>query len=243
LAREPCAYYLSEYFWGVTNREGGYLWGALQSKSWGKGELYVRKDMLMRPADQTLRDAFSDWVRYIVGTGEDGTGRRTSGCGLLSMRLWTAILNTTAGESINIDWARVNSNGTPCLRSFKGNKTWRNYEGVCPCPLAVCTRAASVSIREQCQHEISISSMIQKFDCWIRTENLFGDFKTCMKRYRDRGGIDVHFTQEIKNRNKYPSCTKMLDNDTANLIYEAEKQYADRFGFSSCCSHIVHDLP
>ena len=85
LMREPCDYYLAAWSWGRLRRAGWLLKKMERSDPPAAAEFYGAGD-----ADAAR---FGAWVRYVNDARAGGAAGAAPTCGLLSARLWAALLD------------------------------------------------------------------------------------------------------------------------------------------------------
>lgn len=208
LTRDPCSYYKSLFFYGYTLRNG-FLFYAI--KRLGLEKVY----------DTTKN--FSQWLRHVTAMDRNHS-QNVRGCGTLSMRLWTAIMNASAGRHVNKQWKKRTPN-------------WRSWVYRDPCPLGDCVHNTPRELLERCQDDlVERGEKLAKFDCWIRREHSFHDFDRCMELYRRRGGQTRDYKHEARNVNhKSTRCNQTVSPDDARLIGLVDKAYAEIFGYTGKC--------
>merc|ERR1712176_224184 len=111
-----------------------------------------------------------EWLSYVLGNTS-----HAEGCGILSMRLWTSVLNTSAGRAVKKEYKRMYG------ESAKYNEGW--FGGTPACPFADCVAVAPQPIVAQCRSEVEQRRDVLSQVCWVRVEHLAEDFQFCMQRY------------------------------------------------------------
>jgi len=223
--REPCAYYLSLYRWGIS--QGGEHWLARHLKQQGLGERFY--------GGGGSKGQFKDFVMFLSGTEDDRLDYYNTSeelCGLMSMRLWTQILNPTTMDQINA----VYDQSPACNEPF-GMKP-------CPCPLGDFVRLVPAALRAQCHRDIA-GPRLAEFDCWLRTERLQDDFSECMAKFSSRGGLlfkDWHQRAlQAHNQMTPVVCEDWYDPELAAFVERRDGALARRFGYSGkCCEQHPH---
>ena len=166
-------------------------------------------------------------------------------CGLLSARLWAALLDPAAARRVNEQEPRKIAYRMPL------NMELTRFRNVTlePCPLSDCVRAAGAGPMEACARAMRGSRAFPRLDCWLRTDRLAGDLEECLARLgatdgawaaNARRGV-AEMTSAAANRSRlataHAQCAALVDAPTAAQIYAAEAPLAERFGFSGgCCS-------
>lgn len=165
---------------------------------------------------------FSQWLRHVTAVDRKHSPN-VRGCGTMSMRLWTAIMNASAGRFVNQEWKKR----TPKRRGQ-------------PCPLADRVHNTPRELLERCQDDlVERGVVLGKLDCWIRREHSFDDFDMCMELYRRRGGETHEYKHQARNVNhKSTSCNETVSPEDARLIGVVDKAYAEIFGYTGkCCAY------
>mmetsp|Transcript_22924 Transcript_22924/g.74001 ORF Transcript_22924/g.74001 Transcript_22924/m.74001 type:complete len:475 (-) Transcript_22924:635-2059(-) len=230
LAREPCAYYLSLYHFGFK----GFHW---LEKSLTRQGLF---DRFYGGSGRGSKAQFRDFVTFISGA-EGGNGSVSeSMCGLMSMRVWTQLLEPTAMDEINEFLGR----GASC------NRPDLDEAGPCPCPLGDFARRAPAALRRKCWRDITEdAARLAAFDCWLRTEHLQADHAECMRKYASKGGLFLsgweERTLEAHNVGSYGACEDWYDDDLAEFVYRMDGALARRFGYTGkrCEKHPGNSMP
>ena len=237
LMREPCDYYLAAWSWGRLRRAGWLLKKMERSDPSAAAEFYGAGD-----ADAAR---FGAWVRYVNDARAGGAAGAAPTCGLLSARLWAALLDPAAARRVNEQEPRKIAYRMPL------NMELTRFRNVTlePCPLSDCVRAAGAGPMEACARAMRGSRAFPRLDCWLRTDRLAGDLEECLARLgttdgawaaNARRGV-AEMTSAAANRSRlataHAQCAALVDAPTAAQIYAAEAPLAERFGFSGgCCS-------
>lgn len=260
LAREPCSYYVSLFFWGITGWASGkpsgtgWLMHTLRKK--GQAELYD----INKPGGP--RKAFSRWVRAMSDTRGHLPHPANQTCGPLSARLWSAVVNPTAGRALNKPGCQID----PRNVRVKGSD-------ICPCPLSDCASSMTIESHVQCRKEVRAFDLSASPQCWVHLEHNNEDLTECLRKYenattrratyraqtqhrRQAMGIPprqarksarrsphekkklIHNT--IKNTNDHPECSDVVEPETARYIMDMEKDYADKFGYTGMCCGVPY---
>lgn len=90
-----------------------------------------------------------------------------------------------------------------------------------------------------------------RYDCIIHTENLMADMRKCLKKYlqqvHDQSLRDA-LSQKIDrvlafhhhaNAAKHGKCAEYFDAETTSFVWERERAFASKLGYSKCCGGIV----
>merc|ERR1712113_957492 len=82
-------------------------------------------------------------------------------------------------------------------------------------------------------------------DCWVKTESLVNDMKTCLFQYEFTTGGQVNWanfnrTVELSRVNPtgHMPCSEFYDNDTAALVLGADRHIFELFGYETCCEEL-----
>lgn len=224
--REPCSYYNSLYHWGKYPWESQHGWTARHLDQKGLGKRFY--------GGGHDKDKFHDWLRYMNDI-QNGTVRGIWGCGLLSMRFWTQLINPEALSRLNAFYAE---------RTHSGSCT--GMERSCPVPLGDFIADSPEEFLKNCSAEIAKFDF-SKFDCWIRLDHMHEDFGSCLNKYMKRGGIvlDAIETPIKDNVNRHPSCEDMYDPDSSMWVNNADGELKRRFGFTGqcCTAHQGDSMP
>lgn len=211
--REPCDYYVSEYFWGIAGR--GWLMHQL------------KREGLYESFYDGSKAAFKKWLYYISGLKSNATLLSSDRCGLLSMRVWSQDFNANAVREINDAYRSTDASASCASEEEDG----------CPCPVANCAAAASADHHDHCTKGFTDSNL-GSYDCWIRAEHLDDDMRECMIKYVSRGGVATIAPSSkptVTNTNGHPSCESMYDAESEGLINLIDGKLRDAFGYAECC--------
>lgn len=199
VVREPCDYYVSEYFWGRTGRgiteerkpidpgdsfSHGAGWLAFSLAARGREALY---------GGDATPGAFASWVEEVALPAERDAEEalsplgRPPRCGLESIRFWTQVAQPLASERIN----KANQSG--CENTKSAMVSGRG----CPCPLGECAREASNEAHAKCVRDIEDFDL-SKFDCWLRLQTVDEDLELCLRKFRSRGGTTLLEAQHTR---------------------------------------------
>ncbi|KAH8064203.1 hypothetical protein JL721_8346 [Aureococcus anophagefferens] len=175
VSREPCDYYVSARAWGKTGRADFGLPGpetADHGKGWFALAVGAKDPAEWRDVYGDGPGAFAAWLRR---ASPERDGPR---CGLLSMRLYTAVVAPEAAASINPPGCE---NARPAIAAGVG----------CPCPLADCAGAANDAQHAACAAALETADR-RRFDCRLRLETVDADLAACLRRFEARGGAVAH---------------------------------------------------
>jgi len=85
-------------------------------------------------------------------------------------------------------------------------------------------------------------------DCWVRTENLLGDLRRCLKLYAERRGGNTSMSMDklslreevpLRNRNsRRESCLSYYTEEEAQYVWDREGRVAEQFGYRGCCQSL-----
>ncbi|KAH8063470.1 hypothetical protein JL722_2640 [Aureococcus anophagefferens] len=176
VSREPCDYYVSARAWGKTGRADFGLPGpetADHGKGWFALAVGAKDPAEWRDVHGDGPGAFAAWLRR---ASPERDGPR---CGLLSMRLYTAVVAPEAAASINPPGCE---NARPAIAAGVG----------CPCPLADCAGAANDAQHAACAAALETADPAALFDCRLRLETVDADLAACLRRFEARGGAVAH---------------------------------------------------
>lgn len=153
--------------------------------------------------------------------------RANTTCGILSTRLWAALVDPGRARAVN---QRAAPKG--CHQGLEQMRT--STDQACPCPLAECSRAMTPEDHAACRRETRAA--VLGFDCWIRTDALDADFVACMDKYRARGGQIDNATLSAwlgKSRHMSPhkdSCDDLvIGSGVERLVQALEAPYLELF--------------
>ena len=118
-----------------------------------------------------------------------------------------------------------------------------------PCPLSDCVRAAGAGPMEACARAMRGSRAFPRLDCWLRTETLAEDLRSCLDRLGAVGGstwaagagrgvaaMATADANSSKLATAHATCSTLVDAPTAQRVYAAESGVADLFGYAGCCA-------
>lgn len=91
-----------------------------------------------------------------------------------------------------------------------------------------------------------VKSSMNKFDsasldCWVRTEHLEADAKTCLSQFGQRGGhvdwnqFEVAVGSISHNPSEHLPCRSYFDAETERLVRTIERPIFELFGYDKCC--------
>ena len=256
VVREPCDYYVSEFFWGRTGQAKNSL-GLMTEHKDGGGSPHHTKGWLayalgargrgaLYDGSKPTQDLFLSWLKAVVGSSitkeeEGSSGELKDRCGLESIRFWTQVVSPSASARIN-ERARQQKGYEGCINNPSAAKAGH----ACPCPLGECAHAATSEEHASCTRDIAAFDL-SLFDCWLHLDTVDSDLNNCLIRYQKRGGalqVKLNATPVI---NKAPSakamhasarsqCSDMHTNETANLVSQTEASFVSKFGLGQCCS-------
>ncbi|KAK7240434.1 hypothetical protein SO694_00112069 [Aureococcus anophagefferens] len=227
VSREPCDYYVSARAWGKTGRADFGLPGpetADHGKGWFALAVGAKDPAEWRDVYGDGPGAFAAWLRR---ASPERDGPR---CGLLSMRLYTAVVAPEAAASINPPGCE---NARPAIAAGVG----------CPCPLADCAGAANDAQHAACAAALETADPAALFDCRLRLETVDADLAACLRRFEARGGAVAHPkpaggpppSRERRHAGDRGSCGDAHDAETRALVAASDGAYARLFGYEGRC--------
>lgn len=86
-------------------------------------------------------------------------------------------------------------------------------------------------------------------DCWIHTENLVGDLRSCLEQYEKASGATIDFAKFDSFTNKpqstggnhnpssHDKCESYFDDESAESVMHLDSHLFNAFGYTQCCGH------
>eukprot|EP00811_Abedinium_folium_P001692 NODE_11551_length_1279_cov_3.455729.p1 GENE.NODE_11551_length_1279_cov_3.455729~~NODE_11551_length_1279_cov_3.455729.p1 ORF type:complete len:316 (-),score=93.88 NODE_11551_length_1279_cov_3.455729:260-1207(-) len=92
------------------------------------------------------------------------------------------------------------------------------------------------------------SNALKAFDpssvkCWVKTENILEDVKTCLSRYQSESGVQVDWAKFNnsaatiwQNPSRHKACKDFFDDEAEAFVRSTDKYIFQHFNYETCCS-------